>query len=810
MKCLYAVITIILLTLLIQPFNAGASTAGSNESVLNVRAWDHSDFFRIVIEGPGQIISKGEVRKEGENIIVRFPDTGFRIEMKKSMSIAFETSNDQVVFSARNGGRLKTFVLEEQGCEVCLVIDSHKKTERKIRDEKPDAENSAKEADKEETVTARKPQKISDAENNDEDGPAGHKPDGPDQPLKEAEKKEEPEEKNIAASEVKNIDNKEAVYGGQNSGDDNDEYNFIAEEHKKLWTLLKSGNFYGVLKILPEYKPDNAELLASYHFIYAQAYSTAQEYLDAIEHYRLAYIYAAEDRLKSRALLNRAELYHKLKLNYEARADYLVYIRDFPDSKYLEKAHFGLSESLSALEDFSEAVLHYRKAGSSPEALFGLANTMQKLGRAEEAQKAYADALKVDIRFPDKNPETNYLLGENMRMTGDLEGAKKHLTSIQFGQNQDKANISLGLIAMMESDLDEAIRKFRSATRSRDRRIRIIAYFNLSKALLKKGDRQESISSLEEIRNNYPDASMYKEAILDLSRLYRKEGRIRASVSLLKELVYGKHPPRGAFNELESILLEEGKKSAQDDYDGVLFTELWNEVGQWMLHESREKFLLKIAGKLRHEGSAYIEVCSWLVDNASRPVSMQAALDLADYYIDLGNIEISRMYFNIAKIGRGRDDAALRVESKMCRAEGDLETALSKILSVKNVESNDLKLLGDIFSGINEFESEEARKALAFYEEALNTSERRADDYIRLADILYENNRKGEALKYYRIALKKEPENEWVAYRVGDGSGEPVSKEMFSRLQKGDSMLSQLAKTKLMEMSLLDKMDEVY
>lgn len=152
----------------------------------------------------------------------------------------------------------------------------------------------------------------------------------------------------------------------------------------------------------------------------------------------------------------------------------------------------------------------------------------------------------------------------------------------------------------------------------------------------------------------------------------------------------------------------------------------------------------------------------------------------------------------------------MRVESKIQSAEGNYSSAMKKLLSVKKLESGDLKLLGNIITDMKKYESKEAREAVAFYEDALGKSEWDAEDYVRLADIMYENNEKERALTYYKIAYKKDPENEWVAYRVGDGSGQSDSIELFTRLQKSGSMLSSLAKTRLIEINLRDKLNEVY
>jgi tetratricopeptide (TPR) repeat protein len=131
-------------------------------------------------------------------------------------------------------------------------------------------------------------------------------------------------------------------------------------------------------------------------------------------------------------------------------------------------------------------------------------------------------------------------------------------------------------------------------------------------------------------------------------------------------------------------------------------------------------------------------------------------------------------------------------------------------MAIKKYEEGDLKQLGNIISGINKSESKELEEAIAFYEKILNESEWDADNYLRLADIMYTNNDRVKSLKYYKIAYQKNPDDEWTIYRMGRGIGTPGSKDMFSRLQKGDTTVSRLSKTRLMEMDLLNKVEEVY
>ena len=748
-----------------------ASVHKTNDNTLKIRTGKHPGFLRIVFEGNGAVISKGRVEQKGRDIVASFTDTGFRIN-GKSLPIAYRTDKDAVIFSLEDKARLKTFSLKNPDR---LVIDVYREKETKKWKTESNIKAETKDGDKAGIKTA---DRVS------------------------GEKNTEPENKTAADDSVE--------------GDDSD---YIPEKYRKLWNRLKSGNPYGVLKELPSYKPGDAESMSAYHYMYGEAYSELKKYFPAIEHFRLAYIYALNDKLKELALLKRAGLYQKIKFFYEARADYLVFIRDFPSSAYIEKAHLGLAKSLSALGFYKEALKHYGKAGKTPEALFGLANAMQRLGKTGDAKKAYEKAMLADKDYPLISPETYFLTGENMRLSGQLTDAKKHLSSIDFGPFRDNASISLGLIAMEDSDTEEAIKKFKSASRSGDAMLKVKALFNLSLAYIEEGRFEEAISSLEEIRHNYIDSSLYKDTLLLLSRLYRERGDFKESVSLLRQLIYGKEPPPETFNELEKVVLETGERSKEESGDGVRFVALWNEVGPLLIDETREEFLLKVAQKLRHEGRPFLILSSWLVEHGTNRAKVKAAVDLADYYAGVGDMNVSRKYINIANVANAvsaakdfkeSKDDILRVEAKIKHAAGDQKAALEKIRSIRKFRGSDLEQLGDIIYAIKNPDSKDMREAIAFYEKKLDESVWDADYYIKLADILYVNNKKNRALKYYRIAYRKNPVDEWAAYRVGQGAGMPESKDMFIRLQGGDTMLSRLAKTRLFEMDIMNKVNEVY
>jgi len=744
------------------PADSFAALNGGNQSQLKIRTGRHDGFLRIVLEGPEGLVVTGKVVKEEKKIIVRFEDSDFTVQMERT-KIPCKKNNNTLAFALEKAGDMKVFSLSDPDR---LVIDvytgEHKTTAEKAVNEVILKENNRGNGSNSD-AGPRRPE--ADSGKLQKPGIVGYRQgasisSGLSFFGREAEASTIPHPVSGQSQ-----DNKSAE--GPISGR-GDEGGFIPSRYKNTWDVLKKeNNPYRVIKELSAQRPGDAALLAAYHFVYGEALAASTQYLAAVEQLRLAYIHASNQELKELALLRRAEAYAKLGFYYEAKLNYSVFIKDFPASGHIARAHLGLANSLSETGSFEEAVAHYEKAGHDPEVLFNMANALQKLEKVEEARKAYGNAVRADSSYPEKSPETSFLLAENLRMTGNPADAKKLLSAIVSGPFRDSARISLGLIAMDESNVNEAIEYFQSIAFSRNMKIKVTSLFHLSLAYLKTGKMKESISTLEEIRKNYPDSSMYDEALLVLSKLYRQDGRTRESVALLKELMYGNSPPKEAFTEMEGILAETEPGAAGE----AGFTDLWREVGQWMLDETRGEFLLKIAGKLKPEGKPFLKLCSWLAENASGKVKISAALELADHYSGLENAGMAEKYMTIAKdTSKGlkikeQEDTMYRIEARINHTNKNNDLALKNLVSVKEFKNGDFRLLGSIITGLKE-SGANMQPAVTFYEKIINRAGGEAADYVRLADILYEQNEE-KALAYYRTAHEKDPQDEWAIYRIG-------------------------------------------
>ncbi len=750
-----------------------ASNADTN--LLKLRASSHKDFLRIVLEGPEPVVSHGKVDQEDENILVSFPGDSFTIEAEKK-AINYKADKDRILLSPGNIGKYKFFFLKNPSrividvFPVSIPAPSLKtvKAKEKARDislsrgSQIQATNAAKVLNKDKTEVFQKEEKknsnLPTGQAGKPNEPTGIKPQISDSKLKDMELKPKP-------------------------GMDNPE-------------LKQAPN-------LPIEASKGNESVAASHIALADKYYKANDYLSAITHVRLAAMYTGNEEQKELLLLKKAELYLKLGFFNEAKENYLIFLKNFSSSRYTANAHLGLAESMEKIGLFSEAIEHYDNAGRNSEALFGKANALQKLGKIQEAQAAYVEAKSIDSAYPERSPETYYLIGENLRMAGEKEEARQHLTKLKNSLFTDNASISLGLIALEESNAEEAIKYFKSASDAKDRNLKAQALFNLSRALLQAGKSSDAVSTLEGIRDKYPYTSAYKEAALELSRIYRKDGKFHESVSLLKELVYSQNPPVETFNELEIILQETAAK------DSVQFVRLWNDFGKWMLASSREQFLLSMAEALKDNGKPFIDLSLWLAKNGSEDARIAASIALAGFYADMRDADTAGKYLGMVKNIKQHKDGVTRVGARIDYVNGDIESAAGKIMSIKEVDKSDVELLGNILSHSKISESKVMRKAVAFYKKQIELKGD-SEDYIRLADILYNIDEIDEALTYYRTAQGKGIQDDWVMYRIGANSERTEAEKIFGQLQKSDSTLSRMAKAKQMEMGIQHKLEEVF
>lgn len=548
---------------------------------------------------------------------------------------------------------------------------------------------------------------------------------------------------------------------------------------ERAMECIQATNPAEALKILAGYQPSSQDL-SLYHYAYAKAYELSKRQYESIAHFRMAYLYSKDDEMKERSLLERAEAYAKIGFHSEATLVLRIFLKKFPHSPYETRAFLGLADSLYRLGLFTEAEEAYEKAGNSTRASYGKANALHSMGKIKDAHEIYLTMLERDRGYVESSQETLYNVGENLRLMGEISAARIYFNSTTASPLKYRAFRSLGLIEFEEGHLDTAKKFFYSAIQSPEKQLRRQALLNLTDTYMKQGRQEDAKSILLEIRRKYPYGKEYEEALLLLSQLYKKEGNFKESTSLLKELVF-RHPPnQKALDEFESLILEAEEKGEEE------FLKLWQNVGHWLLQPSRSQSLLKIAKGLKHSGKPYLETCTWLSQYGSNDVKSESILLLADFYADLGDPVRAMKYLQIKGL-TGKNDDVLRITAKIHRANSEYQKAARLLLDIKELNQGDLVFLADLLESV-----QNDHKIMEFFKRALNRLSAPPWAYLKLADVLYKMGRKADALQYYQTVVslyQKGPEIktqdlQWALYRISELSPSADTKNTLESIRK--------------------------
>lgn len=97
-----------------------AHVSGAESYKIKLRAGQHAEFLRIVMEGPASVVSKAIVNQKAKNIQVVFPDTVISIDDQKSAVAYKKTAEDTMTFFPLDFSGFKVFTLKNPDR---LVID---------------------------------------------------------------------------------------------------------------------------------------------------------------------------------------------------------------------------------------------------------------------------------------------------------------------------------------------------------------------------------------------------------------------------------------------------------------------------------------------------------------------------------------------------------------------------------------------------------------------------------------------------------------------------------------------------------------
>jgi len=585
---------------------------------------------------------------------------------------------------------------------------------------------------------------------------------------------------------------------------------------KQAWEELKIQKPDAAIRLLTAHTSD-LQSAAQYHFIFGKAFSALEKPLEALQHYRLAYLYFPKGELKEISLINKGESYLKLRNYYEASNDFAMFISLFPQSKHLVRAQAGFAAGLIGSGRLKEALQLLNKLDDNADVLYTRAGVMQRLGQVREAHDAYAAAVAKDPSYVSKQDrqthfvaaesaspytslspvfdETLYYIGENYRLMSKPDEAEKYFAQISEAGFREKAAVSQGLMALADSKTDKAMTLFSSALGSSDRVVRRQSMLHLAEAEVKMGKSGEARARLQELMKNYPYTPECDQAILTLSQIYTKDGNHDEAMKILKELIFRRYPVKEAIDQVVAILRQVHEKKETEKLAAI-----WKSAGPWLLDNSREKFLIEMAEALKGTGRPQLDILRWLAKNGSDDSRGRAMVALASFYADFGDTARAKEYFGKIRNRKGLEDDILRLEAKTLLAEKSYAAAAVKLGMIRKYRQEDLRPFG-VATELSPY----AARVFARFEKAVAEAGGDAATLTTLADIAYTLGKMKEANKYYRAALAKEPENTWCLYRVASMTTGGEAEELFKKASAGTSAIGSLAGARRREMVMSKK-----
>ena len=507
------------------------------------------------------------------------------------------------------------------------------------------------------------------------------------------------------------------------------------------------------ISILESLSPELSEL-GPYYYVYGRAIAAGDPVKSAY-FLRLSSVYSIEPEMQEATLLMAAETEFRAGYSFEAKNSCRIFLRRFPDSVLKDRIHILLGRILANISLRHDAIIQFEKAGNTPEALFGKANTLQSMGMTIEASRAYSEAMAKDPDFPDRDDDTLLWMGENFRISGLTPRAKNFLSKVAEPENLEYATFALAEIAAEELKIDNAIWKFESLVSSKNRKLGRMAMLRAADLDASMGRVSDAAKRLEEIVVKYPFTAEYDQAALRLARIQAASDDEEAALSLLARLVARPSTVRAeALEEIERVILSARMKGPQH------IAALWGAGGRWIMEPSRESTLLMVADELV-DTDFYEEIVQWLSRYGSPPVRSRFLAKLAYRYAAANDVDELRAGLQKLQAVDVPGDAVTRAEAQLKFAEKDFAGAQQTLLSLGSMEKGDLNMLGELLPHLTD-----SAKAIAALEAAAGRPDIPSNALVRLADAHYDASRKEKAIKYYLLAAEKNPADEWSSYRL--------------------------------------------
>ncbi len=322
------------------------------------------------------------------------------------------------------------------------------------------------------------------------------------------------------------------------------------------------------------------------------------------------------------------------------------------------------------------------------------------------------------------------------------------------------------------------------------------AYLKIAKNQMEKGVLNEAKEMLDVLKSMHLKENEKNELNLIDVKMNLKEKKYKDMIeAMLPQL---KKSPKSAqlLEALENIM-----KDALTG-DKKEFAALWGSYGSYLLDTSREKFLFEVRDALKGQGKPYIDLLIWFSKNAASEGKYNALRELSDVSLKAGDKTAAVKYLGQLKGLNISADEINRLEAEMFYSSGDFKNAILKIMDIKELKKEDMKLINDTIGQIDD-----KVKGAAFFEKAVTTLGGTQSDYVLLADMYANAGKKDLAMKYYKQIVQTDPGNERALYGIVTNSSGAEADEALKKLSLVNSTLGNYAKSILQQKELDNKLE---
>lgn len=245
-----------------------------------------------------------------------------------------------------------------------------------------------------------------------------------------------------------------------------------------------------------------------------------------------------------------------------AKDQFKAYLENFPDGENADDARFLLGECALRLEDYDDAILHYKKLTADPssplrlDAVRGVATAWFHQGRYEEAIKAYEEVI-TGSRDVNALSRSLYLVGEAYDNLGLYQKAVEYYNRVleQFPKSAEAKDALYGKAwgLFRIEDYEAAYKAFAEFVKtSPNHPVIVEASYRAAESLFKYGDWANAQVAYQNVIDSYRDDEEHREFVINAR--YR-----------LGECYFQQRMMENAKNTFNLLLHESGASSVAPD-----------------------------------------------------------------------------------------------------------------------------------------------------------------------------------------------------------------------------------------------------